>query len=132
MANPIGLFRTSLLYFLSGSYHSYSGACTRERGRMGDEEQQEMWHLMPRAGFVALTFWECGLDDFGDVLKNALALDIRALLESLLLNQVNASSIDLSSFSLSGMHLYLGLFSPGSEAFVGFTLVLSCFPDILR
>lgn len=49
MVNPLGLFRTSLLYFLSGSRHSHSGACPR-RGRMGNEGHREMWLLVPRSG----------------------------------------------------------------------------------
>lgn len=85
-----------------------------------------------KGGFCSPDLLWGGLDDFGDVLKDAVALDIRALMESFLLNQVNASGIDLSSFSVSGIHLYLWLFSPGSEALVGFTVVLLCFPDILH
>lgn len=49
MVNTLGLFRTSLLYFLSGSCHSHSGACPR-RGRVGNEGKQEMWLLVPRSG----------------------------------------------------------------------------------
>lgn len=49
MVNPLGLFRTSLLYFLSGSRHSHSGACPG-RGRMGNEGHREMWLLVPRSG----------------------------------------------------------------------------------
>lgn len=68
MVNPLGLFRTSLLYFLSGSCHSHSEACpgrgagwvTKGNRRCGFWYQGRVW---------SFDLLGSGLDGFDDDYK---------------------------------------------------------------